>query len=226
MEVGRASRAHPTHSRPPQSFLQALPAFRAAQGQLRLFPLPLKVESVWAEPVSLNPHVGLSPHLRWPPPVLADSAMLPGSLQALALTVWHFCRGRNGSQYMGILRAPPVCPRAVARPHLCMQGHPTSPARALAAADRNPVGTRTGQRPTTSANPFAPPLCMSPWLTRLCRLDVSGSVAFPATFSASFRSVSVTPWMGRAVRAGPRDLPAPTTPAPHLGGPPVLAHQS
>lgn len=31
-------------------------------------------------------------------------------------------------------------------------------------------------------------------LTRLCRHDFSGSGAFPATFSASFRSVRVTPW--------------------------------
>lgn len=81
------------------------------------------------------------------------------------------------------------------RPHLSGQGHQRPPPQGLGASGKGPVGE--GQGSEDKGTLYHPqPGHLTP-LTGLCRQGFSGAGSSPAAFSASFRSVRVTPWQGR-----------------------------
>ena len=161
---------------------------------------------------------GATPHLGRAPPLLADSAGLPGRLRPLPLPVGRLCWGRGRNQPnagQGVPGPDPQENRTRARRTTSQR--PASPLWAGPSVLSTPGtrGRREGScgegRGSENEGISSHPLTdhLTP-LTRLCTLDFSASGAFPAAFSASFRSVRVTPctrsgqsgWGGQPLQDG------------------------
>lgn len=103
---------------------------------------------------------GATPHLGRAPPLLANSAGLPGRLRSLPLPVGRLCWGRGRNQPSAGRGSLGPTPRKTGhrpggrpprdQPHLSGQGRQCSRPQGLGVAGKGPVGGGGGQRTRAS----------------------------------------------------------------------------